>query len=310
MNSTAASWRVSSTSTSESCGRPALARPSRSAAAMAMLERIAPDDPRRNAALPGLEAQAEGVARDVGAVLVDDRHDAERHPHPVDPQAVRAHPAVGDLAHRVGQPRDRRAARWPSPAAARRTGAGGRRRWAGARRPRRRRRRRRWRPGSPRGGRGGGRRPRGGRRPSPRWRRWPAPDWPPWRGHRGRRWGRGAPRKCTGRGPPPSHPDPAQVAGSPHGHDTCGAAGHGGRPRRHGRGAVAVLPRRPRDAVALRRRATRVRCGTPGPSSRSRGVATSSTRPCTRPTDTRGRPTGIRPATGSRRPWASCASHR
>ena len=52
MNSTAASWRVSSTSTSESCGSPALARPSRSAAAMAMFERIAPDEPRRNAALP------------------------------------------------------------------------------------------------------------------------------------------------------------------------------------------------------------------------------------------------------------------
>jgi hypothetical protein len=54
MNSTAASWRVSSTSTSESCGRPALAKPSRNADAMAMFERMAPDEPRRNAALPDL----------------------------------------------------------------------------------------------------------------------------------------------------------------------------------------------------------------------------------------------------------------
>ena len=52
MNSTAASWRVSSTSTSESCGSPALASPSRSAEAMAMLERMAPPEPRRKAALP------------------------------------------------------------------------------------------------------------------------------------------------------------------------------------------------------------------------------------------------------------------
>ena len=52
MNSTAASWLVSSTSVTLSGGRPAFTNPSRSAAAMAMLEEIAPDEPRRNAALP------------------------------------------------------------------------------------------------------------------------------------------------------------------------------------------------------------------------------------------------------------------
>ena len=52
MNSTAASWLVSSTSTTLSAGRPALTKPSRNADATAMFEEIAPDDPRRNAAFP------------------------------------------------------------------------------------------------------------------------------------------------------------------------------------------------------------------------------------------------------------------
>ena len=52
MNSTAASWLVSSTSTRASSGRPALARPSRSTAAMATFDEIAADEPRRKAALP------------------------------------------------------------------------------------------------------------------------------------------------------------------------------------------------------------------------------------------------------------------
>ena len=64
---------------------------------------MAPDEPRRKAALPDLRHSAGGVAGDVGPVLVDDRHDAERHPHPLDAQAVGAHPAVEHLAHRVGQ---------------------------------------------------------------------------------------------------------------------------------------------------------------------------------------------------------------
>ena len=54
MNSTAASRLVSSTSTTESSGRPDLANASRSTATMAMLESIAPDDPLRNAPLPDL----------------------------------------------------------------------------------------------------------------------------------------------------------------------------------------------------------------------------------------------------------------
>ena len=61
---------------------------------MAMLESMAPDEPRRNAALPDLRQRPNGVAGDVGAVLVDDRHDAERHADPLDPQAVGAGPPV------------------------------------------------------------------------------------------------------------------------------------------------------------------------------------------------------------------------
>ena len=103
MNSTAASWRVSSTSTSESCGQPGLGQP--------LAERrrdgdVRADGARRPAEERGvarLQAQPEGVAGDVGAVLVDDRHHAERHPDPVHPQPVRTGPAVGDLADRVRQ---------------------------------------------------------------------------------------------------------------------------------------------------------------------------------------------------------------
>ena len=55
---------------------------------MAWFDRRADDEPRRKAALPELEAQPGGVARHVGSVLVDDPDDAERRPHPSDPQAV------------------------------------------------------------------------------------------------------------------------------------------------------------------------------------------------------------------------------
>ncbi len=54
MNSTAASREVSSTRTNASWGSPALASASRSTPAIAMFDRMAPDDPRRNAALPDL----------------------------------------------------------------------------------------------------------------------------------------------------------------------------------------------------------------------------------------------------------------
>jgi hypothetical protein len=54
MNATAASRDVSSTNIRASSGSPALASASRSTPAMAMFERIAPDEPRRNATLPDL----------------------------------------------------------------------------------------------------------------------------------------------------------------------------------------------------------------------------------------------------------------
>ena len=52
MNSVAASREVSSTSTTESWGRPLADIASRRTAAIAMLEWTAVDEPRRNAALP------------------------------------------------------------------------------------------------------------------------------------------------------------------------------------------------------------------------------------------------------------------
>ena len=54
MNSAAAAWLVSSTRTNASAGRSALVSASRSTAAMARFDWIAPDDPRRNAAFPDL----------------------------------------------------------------------------------------------------------------------------------------------------------------------------------------------------------------------------------------------------------------
>ena len=72
---------------------------------MATFDEIAPDEPRRNATLPLLMHSAAASLVTFGTVLVDDADDAERHPHPPDAQAVRADPAVGDLADRIGQRR-------------------------------------------------------------------------------------------------------------------------------------------------------------------------------------------------------------
>ena len=64
---------------------------------------MAPDEPRRKAALPGLETEPDRVAGDVGPVLVDDRHHAERHADPADREAVRTGRPLDDLADGVGQ---------------------------------------------------------------------------------------------------------------------------------------------------------------------------------------------------------------
>ena len=301
MNSTAASWRVSSTRTSESCGSPALARPSRSAAAMAMFDRIAPDDPRRKRGVPGLEAEAERVAGDVGAVLVDDRHHAERHTHPVDAQPVRAHPPVRDLADRIGQTRD------GAQAVGHRHQPGvgepqavdhGRRPTVGTRRPPRHRR---WRRGSRRGDRGAGpRRPAGAasftsvdavastrlaalaRAPS------------------SAMGSRGTP-EVYGAGARPSHPDPGPGGRlSPWArHQRYGRPPP--RPGRHGRGVAARRSTTTPSCSGCSATDPRVRCATPARSSPSKVAATSSTGPSTRSMVTLGRPTGTRPGTGSRR---------
>ena len=56
--------------------------------------------------VPGLQAQTGGIAGDVGPVLVDDPDDAERHPDPLDPQAVRADRPLDHLTDRdrAGRP--------------------------------------------------------------------------------------------------------------------------------------------------------------------------------------------------------------
>ena len=51
----------------------------------------------------GLEAQRRRVGRDIGARLVNDADDAQRHAHLADLDAARAALDVGHLAHRVGQ---------------------------------------------------------------------------------------------------------------------------------------------------------------------------------------------------------------
>ena len=103
MKATAVSCEVSSTRATASSGRPAFTaarRRQRDDGSVGL------DGGRRTAQERGvarLQAQTGGVARDVGAVLVDDADHAERHPHPRHPQPVGADPTLGDLAHRVGQ---------------------------------------------------------------------------------------------------------------------------------------------------------------------------------------------------------------
>ena len=53
--------------------------------------------------IAGLEAQRRGIGGDVGAALVDDADDAERHPHPLDGHAVRPRPALRHGADRIGE---------------------------------------------------------------------------------------------------------------------------------------------------------------------------------------------------------------
>jgi hypothetical protein len=59
--------------------------------------------PSQQRGVAGLQAEAGGIARHVRPVLVDDRHDAQRHPDLSDLEAVGPHPSVEQLADRVGQ---------------------------------------------------------------------------------------------------------------------------------------------------------------------------------------------------------------
>ena len=70
---------------------------------MATFERSRAGRAAQERGVARLQADAGGVARDVRAVLVDDRDHAERHPDALDLETVRALPPVEDLADRVGQ---------------------------------------------------------------------------------------------------------------------------------------------------------------------------------------------------------------
>ena len=56
--------------------------------------------------IAGLEAERRGIGRHVRPALIDDADDAERHAHALDRHAVRARPALGDLADRIGEVAD------------------------------------------------------------------------------------------------------------------------------------------------------------------------------------------------------------
>ena len=112
MNSTAASCDVSSSSTTASAGRPALATASRSTDAIADVRRDRAGRAAQERGVARLQAQPGGVAGDVGPVLVDDRHHTERHTHPLIRRPFgRTHPSrtsptgsasAGDLAQPTG----------------------------------------------------------------------------------------------------------------------------------------------------------------------------------------------------------------
>ena len=90
-------------------------RPGEASATTARLESMADDEPRRKAAFPALRHSPAASLVTFGPVLVDHPDDAERHPHPRHPQAVRPHPALGDLSDGVGQGRPPCAGRPPWP---------------------------------------------------------------------------------------------------------------------------------------------------------------------------------------------------
>ena len=60
----------------------------------------------QHARAAAFEAQRRGVARDVGAALVDDGDDAHRHAHAAQRKAVFERALLDDLTHRIGQSRD------------------------------------------------------------------------------------------------------------------------------------------------------------------------------------------------------------
>ena len=90
-------------------GRPAASRPAARHACSARFECSLSEPPRRMTALPDFQAQRAGIRGHVGAALVDDADDAERHDHALDTQPVRAAATVpptvpigsGSATHRL-----------------------------------------------------------------------------------------------------------------------------------------------------------------------------------------------------------------
>ena len=99
---TAARSRVG-TSWIASAGSPACVEPDHDRVVDGAVGAVALGAAAQDRGIAGLEAERGGVDRHVGAALVDDADDAERHAHALDRHAVRPGPALGDLADRIGE---------------------------------------------------------------------------------------------------------------------------------------------------------------------------------------------------------------
>ena len=70
---------------------------------MARLDASAAELPRKKAALPDFKHRPAASLRHVGPVLVDYGYHPQGHPDLLDPEPVRAQPALCDFAYRIGQ---------------------------------------------------------------------------------------------------------------------------------------------------------------------------------------------------------------
>ncbi len=214
---------VVSMSCTASRGRPASASASATIRASSAVGLDGLGAAAQDRGVAALDAQGGGVDRHVGAALVDDADDTQRHAHAPDLDAGRPRPHVVDGADRIGQPDDLLDARRPWPRPPRPTAPAGRGPPHRGRRRGRARRRGHWPAGCRRAGRAGRRPAPAGSGPCPPTRRAPSPRQRPappgrWRAHRRRRRARPAsrPRCCPVRSllPPSCRLRPARGAGA------------------------------------------------------------------------------------------------